>query len=255
MHRKHQPTAKRNTEIFRLRQEGSGFRHIANIFNISTCRVAEIFRREKKRVEWAERSVCLQWECRVINDIDRKMPIEDLFCLFSFPVRISMAVRNHLRGKGIQEYSLRDMMEFLIPKVPAEKVSNFIMPACGIAGIGKKYYAEMIMAMSSKDCGEWFQREWDDRKDLLKDYLDGIGKDWHALFSPSEILKHSFPLHSFQLAASNNKVHILLPKGEEILLWNAKTSPSFPPQPSLPDCFPPAGAMPPVNVEIFDTHQ
>ncbi len=127
-----------------------------------------------------------------------------------------MAVRNHLRGKGIQEYSLRDMMEFLIPKVPAEKVSNFI---------------------------------------LLKDYLDGIGKDWQALFSPSEILKHSFPLHFFQLAASNNKVHILLPKGEEILLWNAKTSPSFPPQPSLPVCFPPAGAMPPVNVEIFDTHQ
>ena len=201
-----------------MKQKGVCFHHIAGKYNISTWRVAEIFRREKERAEWAERSVCLQRECREINDIDRKMPVDDLLCLLSFPMRISNALRSYLGARDIREYSLLDMMEFLIPKDPTEKVHNCIMPACGVAGIGKGNYAAMISGVSSMDCGERFQREWGDRKNLLRDCLDEIGEDWQPLLSPPEMPKHFFSLHPFQLAASNNKVHILQPKGEELLL-------------------------------------
>jgi len=246
------PTARRNADILKMRQAGLTLRKIANYHNLAAWTVLQIVRREEKKAEWAKRAMRLQQVCLETNDIDRKIPIDDLLCLFSFPTRINEAVRNHLRANGVQEYSLLEMMEFLIPKVRSSNICHQVMPACVIAGIGLKHYATMIRKMSSVDCGVRFQREWEERKILLRAYLTGVGKGWQRLRSRLKVQK--VRELSFPLAATNKKVHILLPKGEEMLLWNAKTSPRSPAHPSFPDCFLPAGTMPPVNEKILDTH-
>jgi len=244
------PTAQRNADILKMRQAGLTLRKIANNHNLAPWTVLQIVRREESKDEWAKRSGRLRRECQENKDFTRVMPIEDLFCLLEYPTIIRTALGRYFHREGIQVYSYLNMMEFLIPKVRSSNVRYGVMPACVLTGIGIKHYAAMIRGLSLLDCGEEFQKEWADRKNLLKEYLTGTGKKWKALVFHPEVENHSFPL-----AVTNKKVHILSPKGEEMLLWNAKTSPRFPAHSSPPNCFPSVGTMTRVNDKIFDTHR
>ncbi|MEI7881006.1 MAG: hypothetical protein WCI95_09040 [bacterium] len=190
MHRENQPTAQRNADILRMGQEGVHFRDIASQLNISSSRVHQIFKKEKERYDWTRRSRKLQRDCRKRNDIDRKMRIDNLFCMLAYPSKIRTVLGRYFGEQEIKRYSIRDMMEFLIPQCQSYQPLNCVMPACGIRGMGKRHYATLIGTMSSVDCGEEFQREWTGRKIRLENYFARTYEDRTALLSILEASKN-----------------------------------------------------------------
>ena len=181
-------------------RDGVPLCEIASKVNISVWRAKQIFMREKAKEEWTRRCLNLQRDCRESNNIDREMPIDDLFCMLACPTQIRTVLGWHLNEKGIKKYSIRDIMEFLIPKGRSAKALNYVMPAYGISGMGKIRYATLIKLMSSADCGEEFQREWNGRKIRLKKYLTRTVKERQVLLSLLEDPKDSF------LVSFNRKV-------------------------------------------------
>ena len=70
--------------------------------------------------------------------------------------------------EGVNEFSLRDLMDFLIPFVerPADLCDR--MPGFRAKGFGKILYAAMIRQTSAVDCGDAFRSEWAERKARLR---------------------------------------------------------------------------------------
>ena len=81
----------------------------------------------------------------------------------------------HFNKHGITDFSLLDMMDFLIPVVEDAKDHYAHMPAYRVKMLGQILYAAMIKALSAADCGEAFRAEWAARKKRLRDYLIGTG--------------------------------------------------------------------------------
>ena len=84
-------------------------------------------------------------------------------------------MRAHFKRQGITKFSLRDMMDFLIPAI--DNHGNFydIMPAYKVKMLGQILYANMIKSLSAVDCGKAFTGEWTARKKTLRDYLISTG--------------------------------------------------------------------------------
>ena len=212
MHHKNQPTAQRNADILRMGLTGGDFRDIARQLNISSSRVHQIFKKEKERYDWTRRSRKLQRDYRKRNAIDRKMRIDNLFCMLAFPTKIREVLGHYFGEHEIKTYSIRDMMEFLIPQCQSYQPLNCVMPACGIRGMGKRYYATLIGTMSSVDCGEEFQREWTERKIRLENYFTRSYEDRTTLLSILEASKN------LSLPPRKRKSISYAPGGREIQL-------------------------------------
>lgn len=171
-------------EILRLKSEGQTQRQIADHFGISSSRVGQIIKGEKHRLVSAERSAVVRSEIRTSNEFGRKLTIADLFCVLNLPKRPEAVLRTHFNRQGIDEFSLRDMMDVLIPIVEDSKgIRDQLdyeehrrhMPAYRVKTLGQILYANMIKAVSSVDCGDAFRAEWAERKKRLRDYLGGTG--------------------------------------------------------------------------------
>jgi hypothetical protein len=174
-------------EILWLKAEGLTQSQIADQFGISTSRVGQLIKQEQQRLVSAERSAAIRHEIAASNDLGKKLPLADLFCILNLSNRAEAVLRKHLAHQGVTEFSLRDMMDFLIPIVDGATGINRIgdpfdyeahrrhMPAYRVKMLGQILYAGMIKALSALDCGETFQAEWADRKRQLRDYLIGTG--------------------------------------------------------------------------------
>jgi hypothetical protein len=158
-------------EILRLRSEGKANSQIAQRFGVSRSRIQQIIAHEQRRTFSAQRSVAIRQELAACNGIDRKLPIDDLFCVLNLPPRAETVLRNHFGERGVDACSLLDMMDLLIPLVegPADHYDH--MPAYRVKWLGQILYADMIRALSAVDCGEALRTEWGDRKTHLREYL------------------------------------------------------------------------------------
>jgi len=104
-------------EILQMRSEGQTYSQIANHFGISLSRVGQLINREKQRQQSAERSSTILNEIRTRDGIDWKLTIPDLFCVLNLS-RMAEAVLKRYFGKNdITEFSLWNMMDFLLPVV------------------------------------------------------------------------------------------------------------------------------------------
>jgi len=172
-------------EVLRLKAEGLTNAQIASQFGISGTRVWQLIRREQLRIASAARSAVIRAEIGAVDDLDRKLTLDDLCCVLNLSRRAEAVLRRHLSQQGVAGFSLRDMMDFLIPIVDDAKVVNTggddyedylrHMPAYRVNRLGRILYAEMIRALSALDCGGAFQAEWTERKRRLRDYLVGSG--------------------------------------------------------------------------------
>jgi hypothetical protein len=107
-------------EVLQMRAEGKTYSEIGNHFGISRPRVGQLINREKQRQQSAERRKVILNGIRGSNDIDRKLPLEDMFCVLSLSRRAGTCLRGYFSLNHITEFSLRDMMDFLLPLVDVE---------------------------------------------------------------------------------------------------------------------------------------
>jgi len=98
-----------------------------------------------------------------------------LLCVLNLPRRAETLLIAYFNRQGIAGFSLRDMMDFLIPAVESPKNHYDLMPAYKVKMLGQILYAVMIKALSHVDCGEAFRGEWAARKKRLRDYLVNTG--------------------------------------------------------------------------------
>ena len=161
-------------EVLRLRSEGLTRTQIADHFGISGSRVGQIIEGERQRLLCIERSAAIRNEIRSSNEICRKLPIADLFCVLNLPRKPQGVLTAHFDRQGITSFSLLDMMDLLIPVVDAQDYYDR-MPAYRVKMLGQILYADMIKALSAVDCGGVFQAEWTVRKARLREYLIGRG--------------------------------------------------------------------------------
>ena len=162
-------------EIMKMLADGQTQSQIARHFGISRSRVGQIVKGERQRMALDERAQSLRQQIRASNDLDKKLPIDDLFCLLCLPRRAETLLMAYFNRQGITEFSLQDMMDFLIPAIESPKNHYNLMPAYKVKMLGQILYATMIKGMSHVDCGEAFRGEWTARKRRLRDYLASTG--------------------------------------------------------------------------------
>jgi hypothetical protein len=158
-------------DILRMRSEGKTNPQIARRFGISSSRVQQIIAEGKRKASSAQRSAVLRHEIGARNDIARKLPIEVLFCVLNLPPRAETVLRRHFAEQMVNEFSLRDMMDLLIPLVERPTDLYHHMPAYRLKWLGLMLYGAMIKVMSAVDCGDALEAEWTERKTRLEDYL------------------------------------------------------------------------------------
>lgn len=155
-------------EVVRMRSEGLTHSEIAGNFGISASRVGQLLKREREERSAAERSAVILNEIRSQDDPNRKLAIPDLFCVLDLSRRAEAVLKRHFSTNGITGFSLRDMMDFLLPVVngPGEYIDY--LPGLRVRTLGAILYREMIKRLSAVDAGESFQREWAMRKAQLR---------------------------------------------------------------------------------------
>jgi hypothetical protein len=161
-------------EVMKMRSEGQSLSRIAQRFGRSRTRVAQIIKEERTRVASLERAKGLRRQIRAsndLNDLDRKLSIDDLFCILELPPIVSERFKRSFERDGIRALSLRQFMDVLIPIVDNPKNFYDVLPAFKIRTIGKKSYAAVTMRLSSLDVGNAFRKEWAERRRRLKEYL------------------------------------------------------------------------------------
>ena len=161
-------------EILRMKAEGRTHSQIANHFRISTSRVGQLIKAEKERIESAAKAERLRQQIRAsvdLSDLDRKLPVDDLFCLLQLPPIVCERFKRSYQWQDIRELSLREFMDALLPLVEHPKNFYEVLPAFKIRWIGRKSYAAVVMRLSSLDLGEVFSKEWAERRRRLAEYL------------------------------------------------------------------------------------
>jgi hypothetical protein len=175
-------------EVLRMQAEGRPHSQIGQHFGISRARVGQIIKAEKQRVLAIRRAESLRRQLRAshdLDDLDRKLPLADLFCLLELPSIIANRFTLYLHEEGATEMSLRQFMDVLLPPWVAPQNFYEVLPALKIRNIGKQSYADVIMRLSSLDLSEAFRKEWARRRRNLNDYLaasEGFHKSGSLLY-------------------------------------------------------------------------
>jgi hypothetical protein len=158
-------------EILQMRSQGKTFSEIGNHFGRSSARMSQIVNREEQRQQSVKRSAVLLSEIRCQAGIDRKLTIPDLFCVLNLSKRAEAVLKRYFRTNDITDFSLRDMMDFLLPVVDGSGDYFDYLPGYRVNTLGVILYREMITRLSAVDAGESFQGDWAIRKSQLRDYF------------------------------------------------------------------------------------
>jgi len=162
-------------EILKLRQEGMTQREIGRRVGISGARVGQLIREAEERVPLDARASTLRGELCASNDLNRKLPVEDVLYLLDLSGKARSRLRKWCDWEDITELSLLDLMDMLLPVVERPKSHYDLMPAYRVHGLGQKIYAELIKAVTALDCGAACEAEWETRRKNLKTHLRNEG--------------------------------------------------------------------------------
>ena len=105
----------------------------------------------RQRLASTERAQCLCQQIRAgkdLGDLDRKLPVDDLFCIMGLSRRAETVLRAYFNPQGLTEFSLRDMMDFLIPAFANPGDLYDLMPAYKVKMLGQILYAAMIKGLT-----------------------------------------------------------------------------------------------------------
>ena len=167
---------KRNADIVQKSNSGKSCKEIAFEFGLSRSRIQQIVSRHRVDVERKERSTKLLSKLKMVDNIDKKWPIETLIQDLRFPIRAEQRLTEYFCGSDADEISLRDIMDFLVTDY--EKIPYDLYEACPAykqKHIGRKTYADAVNHLSEQDLGNTFNREWNKR---LKKLVRFMQKRW-----------------------------------------------------------------------------
>jgi len=173
MKRKRMLPAERNPIIIKMHSEGCPIPEIASHYGVSTWLIDNILRDKRRRDLFESRGRDLRHNIQTANHPALKMPMDDLFVALQFPIHIGKRLKEHFTSKGIQELSLIDFMDFLIPNSVKITSPYDSIPAYRAKHVGRKTYAYMITGMNlvEDELGVAFKDEWTRRKKRLKECM------------------------------------------------------------------------------------
>jgi len=165
--------AERNPIIIKMHSEGCPIPEIASHYGVSTWLIDNILRDKRRRDLFESRGRDLRHNIQTANHPALKMPFDDLFVALQFSLHIGKRLKGHFTSKGIQELSLIDFIDFLIPDGVEITSPYGSIPAYQAKNIGPKTYAYILKGINlvEDDLGEAFKGEWTRRKKRLKECL------------------------------------------------------------------------------------
>jgi hypothetical protein len=98
-----------------MHSEGCPIPEIASHYGVSTWLIDNILRDKRRRDLFENRGRVLRHNIQTANYPALKMPMDDLFIALQFHLHIGKRLKDHFESKGIQELSLTDFLNFLIP--------------------------------------------------------------------------------------------------------------------------------------------
>jgi hypothetical protein len=114
----------------------------------------------------------LQAAFRSADDLDKKWPAAFLLEALGFPHLPHRALTRYFENNSIQEFSLKELMDFLIPEEAETKFDPWDhAPALKTKGIGGKTYKSFIRHLSRQDLGQSFNKKWRRRTRKIKKYI------------------------------------------------------------------------------------
>jgi hypothetical protein len=173
MKQKRMLPAERNPIIIKMHSEGCPIPEIASHYDVSTWLIDNILRDKRRRDLFESRGRDIRHNIQTANHPALKMPLDDLFVALQFPPHIGKRLKEHFTSKGIQELSLVEFMDFLIPDSVRITLPYATIPAYKAKHVGTKTYAIMLMGINlvEDDLGVAFKDEWTRRKKRLKECL------------------------------------------------------------------------------------
>jgi hypothetical protein len=162
----------RDNEIRFLRKGGASIKDLAFRFGISESRVRGIVlrfdRAQKDRMKVEE----LQAAFRSADDLDKRWPAAFLLEAMASPHLSHRALKRYFENNGIQKFSLKELMDFLIPEEAETEFNPWDhAPALKTKGIGGKTYKSFIRHLSRQDLGQSFNRKWSRRTRKIKRFI------------------------------------------------------------------------------------
>jgi len=152
---------------------GESYRKIAEKFNLSDNRVHQIFKKNEMEINRKKRADNLRREMRISDNITKKYTREEIFDCLLLNISIVRILSDYLVGIGIENISLKDLIDNLIIAKDIEGANLYeAMPAFRLRCVGPKTYISTInqITKNSNLCNS-FEREWIARKNRLKEYL------------------------------------------------------------------------------------
>ena len=162
-------------EIVRITSQGLTYDEILDRYGVAPWKIGRVLHLPGNRDAYRARSEQIQKAFREDDDIERKWPVEDLLCGLAFVTRADTCLRMYFDRHTVVSFSLREVMDWLIPVVETPARLADAMPAYRQRMVGPITYAEMIKGMSEANCGEAFESEWTERRTRLREYLVGTG--------------------------------------------------------------------------------
>lgn len=168
----------RNSKILKMRGEGKSLREISRRFGLSVKRIRQIVLRFEVGKESQEKSENIRERFRSSDDIEKKWPKDMIIDGILFPKMVTWRLQRYFESHEIQEISLRDLMDFLIPELkrwPA--YLREVVPAFKENQFGRKTVYTMVHHLSEQDLGDTFNTEWAKRLESLMRYLIRTGQN------------------------------------------------------------------------------
>ena len=163
-------------DVVRITSQGLTYDEILDRYGVAPWRIGRVLHLPRNKAAYLVRSEQIREVVREANDIERSWPVEDLLCALAFVARADTCLRMYFDRHTVVSFSLREVMDWLIPVVEKPTELFDAMPAFRRRMVGSITYAAMIKGLSEANCGEAFETEWAERSIQLREYLVGTGK-------------------------------------------------------------------------------
>ncbi len=159
---------RQNEQIVHLSQAGETHPEIARRFNLSRSSIDIIVRRSEEERRLTEKNARILEEIRHADDLDKKWPAVDLIDALRLIKITRNAISKHFKNAGVEEISLRELMDQAISGVDDKRPGYLITPLLELNGIGKIGFCSVVNQLSNLSLGNNCDKEWKKRIAILR---------------------------------------------------------------------------------------